>query len=103
VKEKIIDLLNELKIPYRQEPIDTGGYKFYFELFGGKYCLFTSCWKDYGLHFYYPVYSRKNSRETFQKIIDYQKNLDRIKRILEPIVEFRNEKYPKKEDKENGK
>ena len=92
MKTDIINLLNKLNIPYTQEPMDTGGYRFYFSLFGGKYCLFTSCWKDYGLHFVHNIYARKNSRLTFQKIIDFEKNLDRIERIITPIVEYRNEK-----------
>jgi len=91
VKAEIIKLLNELGINYTEMSISTGGWKYYFRLFGGHYCLFTSCWKDYGLHFVY--FKRRGGKEYFQKIIDYQKNLDKIRRILEPIVEYQKQKY----------
>jgi len=94
MEAKIEKLLSKLNIDYEKERhIQGHGYSYYFKLIGANYNLFTSCWGDYGLHF---VYRRtKRSKLTFQKIIDYEKNLNRIEQILTLIIQYREEKRAK--------
>ena len=67
-----------------------------FRLVSTHYCLFTSCWKDFGLHIVHQYQKRRNGKvyTIQQKVIDFEKDLSRIERILMPIVEYcREQKY----------
>jgi len=89
MKKDIIKLLNKYNINYREESMEySNGTRFIFNLVGSTYNLFTSCWKDYGLHFVY--YTNKGRKEHQCKIIDYEQNLDRIEQIIKPIIEWNN-------------
>lgn len=92
-KQNIITLLNKLNISFEERPISYG-YSFHFSLVGARYNLFTSSWKDYGLHF---LYEKKSGGKIHQcKIIDFEKDLTRIEAILKPIVEYRDEENLKR-------
>ena len=73
-----------------------GAICYHFCLVSTHYCLFTSCWKDFGLHIVHQYQKRRNGKvfEIQQKVIDFEPNLDRIERILMPVVEYcRERKY----------
>lgn len=96
VKNEIKNLLNRLNIKIiNEKDHSTGGKSFYFRIFGANYCLFTSCWKDFGLHFVYKT--RTNGKEKWQKMIDFQKNLNSIELILRILVNAENKTENKEE------
>lgn len=89
--EQIENLLGKLRITrYEVAHLDGGTVTYTFNLVGCTYNLFTSSWKDFGLHFKYQA--RRGGKYHQCKIIDFEKNLDRIEQILKPISDWVNER-----------
>lgn len=90
MEKMIIKFLEKMGIKkyYREEK--TGAICYHFRLVSTHYCLFTSCWHDFGLHIIHQYQKKRNGKvhEVQQKVIDFEKNLDRIERIFEPIIEY---------------
>jgi len=81
--EAIEKLLDDLHINYFKRPHATGGMSYIFCICTVRYNLFTSCWKDYGIHI---EYQKKSGGKYHQmKMLDYEQNLEKIGLILKTI------------------
>ena len=88
--EQIEKLLDELKVKYKREEHSTGGTSYYFVICTVTYVLFTSCWKDFGLHIAHK--KKINGQFHYMKMLDYETDLKRISVILKTIKECKPNK-----------